>query len=387
MAGYIVTNFAYGTGPYLRTTDLALAFNRELEKAGMERLRIIVPWVYGERQKRVLFEEFYEQEETYPGEILLDPYLGKLLRSVFYGEHQSYEKSLAHWVQNWEKVSRDAHEHLGKKFEASTITGQKYTVDGRDIRVELARAPRLFYNRAPSYSTTFAHISRVLDKVSTVSRENIAVDRVLAKKGSQVAEHIEKKQRMHAVAYPGTFSEKPYEKTYKDEILVPPVAPLPKDSGEKLGRGIYVTTTGIPGLEALYRDAKRLGIRLYSNDTKTVPGSVFATPYVISSENIFLQFARSGWSSVWISMITETPILMPAFDRDDDPEIYFNNRTVEALGLGVEYRGEPLEEILERVPRLKHNCHALTARVKKRWGTLDGHTYAAKLFVKDFLKR
>src|SRR6187399_1396230 len=104
----LVTNFAYGTGPYLRTTELALAFNDELEARGAARMPIIVPWVYGERQRTVMFEEFGAQAERHPDEILLDAALGGLLRGVFYSGARRYADSLANWLATGDNVSRDA---------------------------------------------------------------------------------------------------------------------------------------------------------------------------------------------------------------------------------------------------------------------------------------
>ncbi len=80
----LVTNFAYGTGPYLRTTELALAFNDELEARGHERLRIIVPWVYGEKQRSVMLEEFGTHLRQRRDEIVLDPGLGAELKRIFF---------------------------------------------------------------------------------------------------------------------------------------------------------------------------------------------------------------------------------------------------------------------------------------------------------------
>ena len=54
----VVLNFSYGTNPYLRTTEIALGVNEELKRCGQERLGIILPWIYGERQKNILLEEF-----------------------------------------------------------------------------------------------------------------------------------------------------------------------------------------------------------------------------------------------------------------------------------------------------------------------------------------
>ena len=172
---------------------------------------------------------------------------------------------------------------------------------------------------------------------------------------------------------------------YYDEILVPPIAPPPAPNNDEIEKGIFVTITGIPGLERLYQDAKRLGLKLYSNDTDAVPGSTYMSPHVISNKNIVCQFARAGWSSIWISMISGTPLVVPDFDGNDDPEIYFNNKSVEDLGLGIVYRGQGLEEILEHVSCMKASCENIKRQILNKWGTLDGNHYCAEMFVKDFL--
>lgn len=407
---YIVTNFAYGTGPYLRTTDLAIAFNDELEKAGRERMGIIVPWVYGEKQKRVMLEEFADHEKTHPGEILLDKKLGGLLHSVFYAD-STYEEALSVWTRTYREVSAHAYMHLSFEIEVETLSSKKHKIDGTHIAVELNRSPRIRYNVAPAYFSSFAYVGDILERAQAI--KEIAVDRALLKKGVEAANWIERNQKMHCMAWPATFSymqtsffsghaerseasrsfvplhgtqdDRGGKERYNDEILVPPIAPPPMINDEKIDEGIFVTITGIPGLERLYADAKRLGIKLYSNDIEAVPGSVQASPHVIPNKNILLQFARSGWSSVWISMISGTPLVVPEFDSKDDPEIYFNNRAVEELGLGVIYRGQPLEDIMKEVPRIKESCKKMTEKIVTRWGTLDGNRYCAEMFVKDFL--
>ena len=118
-----------------------------------------------------------------------------------------------------------------------------------------------------------------------------------------------------------------------------------------------------------------------------MPGSVKALPHVIPNKNILFQFARSGWSSVWLSMIVGTPLVVPDFDPGDDPEIYFNNRAVERLGIGAIYRGEPLETILKKREAIREASAKLVAAIKSRWGTLNGTAHVAKLIVADFLER
>ena len=131
MGKYLVTNFAYGTGPYLRTTELAIAFNNELERRGEERLPVIVPWVYGDKQKSIMLEEFGEHAKGHPGEVLLDAELGRILKQVFYTGQMKYEETLAAWVASAARVGGEAHEHLSGTFEVETLGGETSSTSPR----------------------------------------------------------------------------------------------------------------------------------------------------------------------------------------------------------------------------------------------------------------
>ena len=374
---YLVTNFAYGTGPYLRTTELAVAVNRELEAAGAERLGIIVPWVYGEKQKRIMLEEFGEQERIHPGEILLDAKLGALLQSVFYGGN-TYEQALRLWVDQAERISHEAREHLSGTITLDGLNGAQHSVRGSDIVMELARAPRVSYGIAPIYSATFGHISEILEHMFEEPAEAIAVDRALVRAAIPIARFLEAAAAFHGLAEPGTFSYlRDRTPRYPTEEAIPPTIHPLAPNDEPIAEGIYVMSTGIPGLERLYAEAQRLDLKLYSNDPAAVPGSESLSPHLIPNPAIKLQFARSGWGSVWLSQLTGTPFVTPDFDPADDPEIYFNNRCIERLGLGVIYRGQPLAEILDQAERLRPGIAAANQKLLERFGTLDGNSYAA----------
>lgn len=354
---FAVLNFAYGTGPYLMATKLALAFNDELEKAGQSRLKIIVPWVYGEKQKKIMAEEGLLVDE-----VILDAELGRILEKVFYG-NSTYAEYLAKWAANFKAVSREANTYLSGKY-------------GSGIVVELNRSPRLLYGVAPSYSTTFGHLSQIFNQAAGVAA--IKVPKELLKKAEEISKCIEKEQVIQAVAYPGVFSyEKNYQPVYKNEVLVPPISPVSKTDTAEIEKGIFITKTGIPGLERLYREAGQLGLKIYSNED--------SRPDLIANENILLHFARSGWASVWRSLLAEKPIVVPEYDANDDPEIYFNNLAIEKTGIGVVYHAEPLEEILTKVEKAKERCRNIKKEMLARWGTLDGTAHSAKLFVENFL--
>ena len=359
MAKYMVLNFAYGTGPYVMTTKLGIAVNDELEKAGQPRLGIIVPWVYGEKQKEIMAEEGLLSEE-----VVLDPELGAILKKVFYGG-ADYAAYLKKWTTDFKEVSREAHAYLSKQY-------------GSKIVLEVNRSPRLLYGVAPAYATSFGHLSRIFGEA--VNHPEITIDPELLKRAAEVSACIEDEQDVIGMAYPGVFFwAKDYKPEYKSERVVPPIAPIPHPDTNDIEKGIFITKTGIPGLERLYGEAEKLGLKIYDNSSYS--------PAMITNKNILLHFARSGWASVWFSMLAEKPLIVPEYDPKDDLEIFFNNMVIEKLGIGIVYRGEPLNELLEKSEKAKEVCQQLKKEITECWGTLDGTQYSAGLFVRDFLRQ
>lgn len=385
MSSYLITNFAYGTGPYIRTTELAIAFNDELVRRGVERMPVIIPLVYGDKQKRVMHEEFDKYDSAYPGHLLLDSKLGALLGSIFYAD-STYENALGKWVTTADAISAQIREHLSGDIEVETLSGERRVVKGADIVLELNRSPRVIYGIAPSYSTTFGHIADILEKSLQAGSRTIATDPDLLRAGANIADSIEGSQDFNAMAYPGTFSWMPGYIDRYNSVLVPPITNLHESNNEKLEDGLYVTITGIPGLERLYREALELGFKLYSNDTTAVGVIKRTLPKVISNQAIKLQFARSGWGSVWLSMFCGKPIVVPEYDPMDDPEIYFNNKAVEELGIGIVYRGQSLSDIIAQTEVVRANQKKLCTEIKDRWGTLNGNHECARLMVDNYLE-
>lgn len=383
---YIVTNFAYGTGPYLRTTELALAVNEELESRGQNRLGIIVPWVYSEKQKRIMLEELSSTNKKYPGEILLCARLGEILKTIFYSDN-TYQQALEIWADKFNKVNSAATNYLKGDIEVEYLDGNKKVVSGSDIVMELSRSGRVKYGLPLSYGVSFGHTSEILKNTLIVSTDEIDVDRELVKRVIPLAEEIENEHKLLAVAHPGTFSYLADRDPYPKEISIPPTIYSPVPNDNDIAAGIYVTITGIPGLERLYSEAQKLSLKLYSNDPKTVPGSEKLLPHAVPNPKIKLQFARSGWGSVWLSMLSGTPFVCPEFDPKDDPEIYFNNLCIEKLGLGVIYRGQPLADILTEAEMLKSNIRKINQEILDKFGTYNGNEYAAKIIIDDFLEK
>ena len=336
----------------MRTSELAIALNDVLEKGGRARLGIIVPLVYGAKQEEIMREEFGDFYKSHPQEIILDRKLGSYLKTIFYGK-ESYAHYLSRWMSRVDEASVAISSYLQRAY-------------GKKIALELHRSPRVLYNIAPAYFVSFAYIGKIYERLNL---SNEAMRKIKA---------IEASYRMHFITEPGTFS-------YQESGNIPPTINLPRGSESKsIAKGIFVTVTGIPGLERLYEEAKSLGLKVYSNNINAVPFAEYASPHIITSPNVILQFARSGWSSVWLSMLSGTPLVVPEWDRDDDPEIYFNNICIEKLGLGIVYRGEGLAEILKKAEQLRPRIQKYKKGLLDKFGTLDGTRYAAENIARDF---
>jgi hypothetical protein len=348
---YIVANFAYGTGPYLRTCELAIAVNNALEERGEERFGIIMPLVYGTKQKEIMREEFRDYYKAYPGEIIFDEKLGSYLKVIFYGR-EKYKDYLARWIRKVDKTGAEINKYLKSAYKDR-------------IALELHRSPRVLYNMAPAYFVSFARITRIYEQMNF---SQAAISKISA---------IENSHRLYFTTEPGTFS-------YFGKGNIPPTITVAASDLAPLERGIFVTVTGIPGLERLYGEVTKIGLKIYSNDTKAVPFAEYASPHIIPQRNIAFQFARSGWSSIWLSILSGTPIVVPEWDKDDDPEIYFNNICLEKLGLGIVYRGQSLKEILKETEAFRPGIENYKNILLKEFGTLDGTKYAAERIVIDY---
>ena len=97
---FINTTFAHGNGPYSRNVDLSLAVNEEFRKRRMNTLPIVVPLVYGDRQKRIMLEDFGDIIKKNPELILLDEFHGEVLRGLLFHEG-TYQENLEAFLERY----------------------------------------------------------------------------------------------------------------------------------------------------------------------------------------------------------------------------------------------------------------------------------------------
>ena len=368
---HIITTFAHGNGPYSRTIDLALAVNQRLK----EKMPIVVPLVYGDRQKKIIKEEHGESDL-----ILFDEFYGKILYELFF-KTGNYQENLEFLLKNQPSLEERLRNYLSGTLRTKTFDGKEVLVKGSDVSFELSHNPRVATGYENSFYTTIGFFSQILHFAMS---EDLGFDSSLLREVGEIAHKIEDDKTLHFMPEPFVFSYNGARKRWKNEIFTPPFIHVPKDNDEEVQEGMYVMITGIDGLMELFNQIGEFGMKLYCppfvKDIKNADNG--HTPDFVANPHIRYQFARSGWSSVWLSHMTGTPLITPAYVNGDDPEIYFNERTIEKLGLGVVFReNENPVEVLRRADSLRNRLEVVNQGLMYTYGTLDGIDYTADVIV------
>ena len=120
------------------------------------KVSVIVPHVYGERQKRILEEEFGNDPR-----IVLDEEFGSILRSIFF-DGASYADFLRQWLTSVDDVSAKAAALLNKKY---------------DIVCEISRSPLLNLGITPAFYNSWTRTSVILERA--MQEPAIVIDHAL----------------------------------------------------------------------------------------------------------------------------------------------------------------------------------------------------------------
>jgi len=378
---HMITTFAHGNGPYSRMVDLALAVNEEFEKRKWDKVPIVVPLVYGNKQKRIMQEDFGEVIRENPDLILLDEFYGGILSEMFY-KAGHYQENLEFLIENQAKLEMKLRDYLSGTLKVETFVGEQKSVNGDDIEFEISHNPRVATGYENSFYTSIVHFSELLER--TRQEEILDFDPSILEEVGKIAHKIEDDKNVHFIHEPFVFSGDDPRGRWKDEIYTPPLIHFPKLNSEKIDPGMYASVTGIEGLRQLFDRVNEFGMKVYCSPfiEKIEGADNRFGPELVSNENIKYQFGRTGWSTVWFSHLSETPLIAPAYTEGDDPEIYFNERTIGKLGLAAFFDGkkDPERVILEADDTRK-NLQDVNRKLMERYKTLDGINYIANVIV------
>lgn len=349
----IICNPSYGNNPYIRTTEMALKLS---EKLG-DKTSVVVPHVYGEKQRCILEESFGNDPR-----IILDEEFGSILRSIFY-EGNSYEDFLRQWTGSVDDISQQAGVYLHKKY---------------DIVCEISRSPLLDLGITPAFYNSWSRTSQILERAAQV--ESIGIDSTVLSEAAKKFRSLESRYNLHFISVPGTFEPN------NDDIAIPLSVSTPPTDDQTVDRGVYVTVSGIPHVESLQTIAETLNVKIYASDSSKIRGSTHALPGILRSPRIVAHVARAGWGAIGTSIAAGVPLIVPPYDKDEDPEIFFNIQRIEELGIGVQFKGQSTAELLKAAEKIRPRIREYRESLLKKFGTLDGADIAAE-GMKEFMKR
>lgn len=352
---FILCNPGYGNGPILRCAEVAVALNTALEKAKKPRAAIILPLLYGKKQRKMFEEEF----PGYP--FVFDETLGSIIASLV-RENEAYEKFLRHWIANVDDVSAKVRVHIRSTY--------------GNIMCEIARVPLVETNISPAYAAGFAKISTILRASSKESA--VTIPKNILRAASIRMEKLERRYNLYLLTEPGSFPG-------RGASMIPPTITKKRLVHDIAGRSAYVTVSGMRHPELLNSIARELNIQTFSHAPERISNAKHATPAALEHHNIVLHVARAGWGALWNSLLTTTPLLTLPYDPDDDPEILFNIRRMRSLKLGMLYKGQASTEIFKKAKLLKIAMTAYRKKLKARFGTLDGSAIAAQKILAHLL--
>jgi len=112
-------------------------------------------------------------------------------------------------------------------------------------------------------------------------------------------------------------------------------------------------------------------------------------PSVMADSNIIAIMGRGGWGTGWQAMQLEKPWLVAPYQEGDDPEVYFNNKTIEALKLGkvIGSKGITGDELRRSAQEISPGLHSLNETIRQRFGTTNGIDYIADHIFEDLVLR
>ncbi len=396
--GYMATTFAYGNGPYSRCVEWAIAINDVREERSLSRLPIVVPLVYPGRQERILREEIETTVSPdflreHPTEIFFDVKHGELLSRVMF-QGANYSENLELLVRDYQKIEDSIQKHLDgnrvvKTFEGIGTDARIVTsFDMRDAELQLGLNNRMQTGLPNQFYTTggAGPFDELLEKA--INNKRIKTDKGIMKKVIPIAKRMIENQEIIFSNEPGVFSYD-YLRVFGDnEMLTPPFIHSPKpDDTELPGKGVYLLMTGIDGIResGMYSVVVDLGMQLFAPvfSIKNLPESVRnkvieLAPSKINNPNIVAQYARAGWSSVWLSHLAEKGFLTPPYQEKDDPEMLFNESGIQRLGLGA-IMGDDPRVALEKAIELAEGTKNYNQILSNKYGTLDGIKYSAEI--------
>lgn len=394
----LVLNPGYGNEPYILATAIGREVSKKFASAGMEQPILVMPLLYGDRQKRILLEENPNDTSL----LYFDEQFGNILKDMIF-EAGDFKQHLTQVNIHYDEVEKMLNNRFRVDAQAitarSVATQESTQLSPRNIIGVIEAGNRVSIKVPHRYFAFPEVLSRVLHE--SMQHPELGFSESDMKKLAERMMKVEAVYSQVFVPWVSTFSyqdvsnlnSQPQSIDGRSRIYTPAMkADMSKTKG-KVDPGVYVMFSGTGSAtessKALVRAAKEAGINAYSPPWETIEGTKKMPPSVMADENILAIMGRSGWGTGWQAMQLEKPWLVALYQEGDDPEIYFNNKTIEALKLGKVIGSEGIsgDELKKSAQEISPGLSILNSQIQQKFGTTNGIDYIANHIFQDLVTR
>lgn len=394
----LVLNPGHGNEPYILATAIGREVSKKFASAGMEQPILVMPLLYGDRQRRILLEENPNDASL----LYYDEQFGNILKNVMFGAGD-FKQHLAQVNTHYDEVEKMLNDRFRIDAQAitarSVATQESTQLSSRNIIGVIEAGNRVPIKVPHRYFAFPEVLSRVLHE--SMQNPELGFSESDMKKLAERMMKVEDAYSQVFVPWVSTFSyqnasnldSQPQSIDGRPRIYTPAMkADMPKTEGE-VDPGVYVMFSGTGSAtessKALIRAAKEAGINAYSPPWEIIEGTEKMPPSIMADANIHAIMGRSGWGTGWQAMQLEKPWLVAPYQEGDDPEIYFNNKTIEALKLGKVIGSEGIsgDELKRSAQEISPGLHGLNNAIRQRFGTTNGIDYIADHIFQDLVAK
>lgn len=392
----ILVNPAHGNEPYILGTAIAKGVSDRLAQQGLGRAKIVVPLLYGDRQKRILMEE----NPDAVGLIHYDEEFGEILRDVTF-QNGDFSEHLRQINQHYDEVQRMLKQRFSvdaTNFTTRNLaTNEIQTFSPRNVVAAVDTASRVVVEAPQRYFAFPLLISELLKKTQRANlgfsdADTASLVEKMLKVESGYSQVFIPRINPLSYQYSDDLSEQPAEVEGRSRVYTPAMKKeYVRTEGKVDQPGIYVMFSGTGSIaettHKLIDAASEGGLKVYTN--KEVEGATPVSPDVLTDENILAVLGRAGWGTGWQVQNLALPWFVAPYEQGDDPEIYFNNKTIEALKMGKVLTDADMtpDRLREVIKGFSVGMQGINQRIKDEFGTLNGIDFMADAIASDFLAR
>jgi hypothetical protein len=335
----IFVNPVHGNEPYVLGGLIA----KELASRIGSDIPIVMPDLYGTRQKKILLEEGVEA--------ILDPDLGGICRPMLFKAGQ-YDEHLDNLVSMRNTVEKKAKECLKDK----DINALAELNIGSRISVGCEQA----YYAFPCINS---------ELLQYCINSDLGFEDHKLERARDMMKSMEEGIIKFFIPSYNTLSFDKQRKKHSREISTPVMKPVYRRSEEDIPQNsVYLMISGTDSeVETVLRYANEIKNERNVIVSLSEHGKEFVqmSPHIISHPNIEKVFGRAGWGTIWMCQNADKKFEHLPYSKGDDPEIYFNIKTLESLPLAK-----------------------ATAQQRKEFGNQrEGIVYTANLIAQDMTQR